>query len=156
MKIFPLVSALVIAVVLLAAAACKLIYPWEIILSIERMAAGFEVILAIALICFFQKRWIWLFSSQVFAALGGYSFFWLFQTVPCTCMGRVIELPKGVFLGIDVIFFITCLWMAHLLGASKQRIRFCLGSALVLAIGGLLFGNWVVSHYITPLFKTMF
>lgn len=153
MKFLIPASAVIIGLVLLTAAICKFIYPWEVVHHLEKSVAAFELVFVLALACFFRKTWIWLFSSQVFAAWAGYSLFWIFQALPCSCMGRAFELPKGVLFGADILFFALSLWVASKLGSSKHKILFFLGLGLVLAILGFFFGKWVVDHYITPLFN---
>ena len=150
MRIISFISGFLISVILLVAAIAKILRPWDLLVLIDRGGAVFEIFFAIALLLFNQRAWMWLFSSVVFANWAGYSLFWTIQELPCTCMGTLVEVPRGFFLGLGLIFFVSSILLAYFHSWNKQEITWFLLFSLVFGVFGYFFGKWAYIEYVLP------
>jgi hypothetical protein len=150
MRIISFFASFLIAILLFATAVAKLLHPWDMVAIIDRGGAVFEIFFASALLIFHQRSWMWLASSLVFAAWAGYSFFWTIQHLPCSCMGTLVEVPRGFFFGLDLVFCAGSLMLAYYMNRSKKEIYWYLLFSLVMGVMGFIFGRWVYEEYVLP------
>jgi hypothetical protein len=108
MKVYTLIASLVIAVVLVVTAIIKLFYPTEFLEWLQFCVAGGEFVLAVLLLTFHRRLLPWILSLFLFAGWGGYSLFWLIYNLPCSCLGKLYDPPRGISFGVDVLFFLAC------------------------------------------------
>ena len=148
LKVITGVSALILSLLLLIAAYGKLFYPSEGLYILDYIASVCELVLLANLILYCNRWKMWLIASSVFATWGGYSFFWYQVELPCFCMGASLDLPSGLSLIINGLFYALSMTMVYLLKASRQW--FCGGicSACLLAIGGFFFAQWVYHQFV--------
>jgi hypothetical protein len=133
---------------ILIAACGKLLSPGERLPFMDYAISFFELILIGCLAAF--RKWVdmWLVAGLIFATWGGYSLFWTWAVLPCSCMGTAITLPNGFTLMIDALFFILSISMAFLLGANRRRLFLTGVNALIFFSAGFGFAEWIF-HQIT-------
>ncbi len=126
----------------------KLTFPTEQLVKLDFWVSIFEMCL-IGHLLYFRKNWkMWLILAMVFSSWGGYAYFWYSLNKPCHCLGTMIEIPNGVSLSVDVVFFIASLTTSFLLGAKKQWLYISLVLSCLLSFLGFMFANWVYENLI--------
>lgn len=143
-----LMSAVVLSGILLIAAYGKMFFPSEKLIFLDFAVSIFEIIL-LSLLILYRNRWeMWLIAGLVFACWGGYSIFWYQVELPCTCMGASLDIPEGFTLALDAFFYSLSLSIAFLLGAKRRWLYLSLFNALLFAIGGYAFANWIYHRWV--------
>ncbi len=140
-------ASLFVGLILLIAAFSKLFFPSDLLITFDRLIAIFEVMLVASLVLFHDEWKSWALIAPIFMLWAGYSFFWMLWGLPCGCLGKLVHLPSGLTLSLDILFFITALWLATLLGAGKR-----LKLVLLAAVGGVPVGFFIaygVYRYLT-------
>lgn len=142
LKIFSLLTAALVAVVLLCTAFAKITYPIDSLQKLDRLVGVAEVLLAFSLILFHRYPQIWMLLAATLAAWAGYALFWFTTALPCGCMGELLVLPNGFSLAFDLIFFSLALILARLLGGKKEYLYPMILLSLLLGLGGYFFAEW--------------
>lgn len=140
---------LVIGLVLMVAAWGKFFYPAEFVKTLDQWVSGFEV-LFLATIIIYRNRWqLWTVSSVVFASWCGYALYWYFLKLPCSCMGTMLDIPTALSISIDLLFFLSSLSIASLLGVGAKGIYCIVLLALMAGLIGYAFAD-AAFHSIVP------
>ena len=138
-----LCACIAIACVLAIAACGKMFYPSEYLKALDRWISAFEILFLFAIV-FFRRRWqLWLAASSVFAAWGGYALYWCCVKLPCACMGKMLNIPSGISIAFDMIFFASSLFIAYLLGGRLRWIYLSLITGCLAVLAGYVFAGWV-------------
>jgi hypothetical protein len=136
---------------LVMAAWGKFFYSAESLRSLDRWVSGFEILLCL-LIIFFRSYWpLWMGASVVFAGWSGYALYGYFLELPCSCMGALLDIPTGLSLALDLLFFAMGLSLSYLLGARFRWIYFGFLCALMAALVGYAVANWVYTPILTQI-----
>src|SRR3990172_891780 len=138
-----LAAALVLAFILITAAVGKIFYPSKLLARLDFVVGVFEICFTIMLIVGRRLWQVWIAAALIFASWLGYSVFWYYLELPCSCMGKLIELPKGFTIFLDLFFFFLSLWLAQLLGAKNKIIYLAFLLGFLFALMGAAFGDWV-------------
>lgn len=128
--------ALVMVIVLVVAAAIKIMHPSELLHTFFFIISIVEMALALV-VTFFWNRWqIWAFLTLVFATWGGYSLYAAIFGLPCFCLGVAVNLPRGTSLLVNLLL-VTFSWIVLKgFGISRRRaIRLALLSGLLMGLG---------------------
>jgi len=136
-------SAIIIAVVLMAAAMGKIFFPPEEIEWFYFSIGMLEIGLIACLLIFFKKWITWILLALIFASWGGYAFFWMSAHLPCSCMGSRVEFPPQFSFYVDVVFWGLTTCMGYLLGASRIIVRMILIASFFLGWGGYELASFV-------------
>lgn len=96
---------------------------------------GLEMLVVVGVLAAFRWRRTWQAAALFFAALGGFALSATIKNESCGCFGKVIELPRGFTLGMDIVLFLACLGMAAMLGVRRGAVIATMILALV--AGGL-------------------
>lgn len=149
MKITAFFTALLLAIALVVAAISKIFYPDELLLpfwkSLDLYVGSFEILFAIALLVFYKKPLMWGLTSLVLASWGGFSLFWYCVKLPCGCMGKLVELPRGTSFIFDLVFFGMGLFLMSRLGRFSWSI---LIGGVVFACISYLIAQWIYQVYV--------
>jgi len=141
-KYFVISSAVFYSIFLFLAALAKIIYPNESLAAIDRSVGYFEIIWAAVILVFHGKEKVWAGTALVFAAWAGYSSFWLVRGLPCSCIGRVIELPPGGAVVLDAVLF-TIATIFFCKGSRPGAWKWVCFPSIVLFVFGIIFGAFV-------------
>lgn len=135
--------ALVISICLGIAAYGKFFYPSSKLQLLDRAISVFEVGMMCFLLLFRQRIWAWMAMVVLFASWGGYAIYWCCLQLPCNCIGSLVPLPSGFALSFDILAFILSCAMALLLGAARSVIYLTILGALLCALFGYAFAEWL-------------
>jgi hypothetical protein len=134
----PLLFSIVYAVILLVASFAKIRYPPEALKGFFWGVGLFEAALALVLLLYSTRPIMWVFIALIFAIWTGYSFFWLLWGLPCSCFGKMLELPPGGSFVADIVFYTGAIYILNFLKTSLKRIHTLLLISLLMAILGFL------------------
>lgn len=138
-----LYASIATAIVLSIAAWGKMFYPSEYLITLDRWISVFEILFLLAIVLF-RKRWqMWLIASMVFSAWGGYALYWWSVQLPCSCMGRMLNIPSAISMSFDVVFFASSLVITYLLGGRLSWIYFGILSGCMAILVGFGFADWI-------------
>lgn len=142
-RIAALVSAMIIALILIITAFSKLFYPSDVLKLLDFSTGLFELIFLGALLLFHRYWQIWAFCACVFGSWGGYSLYWAIKGMPCGCMGKLMPLPKEVALGLDSLFVVLSLFLVYNLSVKRGVFTKCILFVLISVLGGFYFAKVV-------------
>ncbi len=145
---FALATALILFLSLWVAAIGKIFYPNDFLVELDVGVGIFEVVLACLLLLFYRRWEIWAVVGIVLATWGGYSLFWLFQELPCSCLGKLMVLPTGFSFGFDVLFFAAAVLLSYFFGISRKVLYLFFAIAVLMGIAGYFFGKWIYQNYL--------
>ncbi len=144
-QITALVSAIVIAAILMLTAFSKIFYPSDVLKVLDFSTGLFELIF-LGVLLFFHRFWqLWAFCACVFGSWGGYSLYWAIKGMPCGCMGKLMPLPKEVALGLDTLFVLLGLFLVYHLAGKRGILPKCILFVLISILGGFYFAKLVQS-----------
>jgi hypothetical protein len=149
-----LAVALILFLSLIVAATGKIFYPHDLLLWLERGVGFFEVVVACLLLFFYRNWHMWAGMSLILASWAGYSLFWLFQKLPCSCLGTLMELPGGCTFSFDVFFFFAAMLLNYFLGIGKVAFYAVLCVSALVGVGGYFVGDWVYQTFLLAQLKT--
>jgi hypothetical protein len=128
--------AVVMVIVLVVAAAIKIMHPSELLHTFFFIVSLFEIVLALV-VTFFWNRWkIWAFLALVFSTWGGYSLYAALFGLPCFCLGVAVNLPRGTSLIVNLLLVAFSWIVLKGFGISRQiAIKLALLSGLLIGLG---------------------
>jgi hypothetical protein len=131
--------AIVIALILLAAAIVKILYPSLLLKNLFMAVSVFEIALACGLLCFARRWQAWAVLVLVFAAFAGYSLYLAIFGLPCPCLGLALKLPLGSSLIVNIVI-LACGWfvLKRYDRIPSRRAHWILVSSIVLLVIGYL------------------
>ena len=97
--------ACLVALILLAAAALKWIYPPHRDPLFYGVIGGLEALLAVSLLIYYRSWRVWVVLSLVVSSWMGYSLNVTIFGLPCSCMGSELTLPRGMSLILNGVMF---------------------------------------------------
>lgn len=112
---------------------------------IDRGTAGLEVVLLLMILALYRRWWLWLGAAVFFGGLAGYSCFKSWHGESCGCAGGLVEFPKYVMFGVDVVVAGVSLALAAGLGARRGAV---IGALVLALMAGAL--GWQASSATTP------
>ncbi|MBS0621242.1 MAG: hypothetical protein JSS61_07305 [Verrucomicrobia bacterium] len=136
-----LVSALIVAGVVLVAAYGKLFYPSVAFKVLDRVVSVLEILFATLLLIFHRRLIAWITASLLFALWSGYSLYWYLLELPCKCMGDLFNIPTGFMVALDGIFLGAGLFFSYALGLKKKLLCLSILGAAILAFAGFCFAE---------------
>jgi len=153
-KIFERASAIalgasvIIVIILITASLGKIFFPANLLSNLDLSIGIFEICFSALLIVWSRSWKIWIAASLIFASWFGYSIYWFTIELPCNCMGKMISLPTGLTISLDLMLFLASLFLAHLLGAKKNLLLLTILCGLLFAFAGGIFGKWVFNKMV--------
>ncbi len=102
-RVFRLVLAIIIALMLIGAAVVKILYPSKLLHDFFFIISIFEIALAIAVAVFWDRWGMWALLSLIFAIWAGYSLYAAIFGLPCLCLGVAVTLPQGTSLMVNFL-----------------------------------------------------
>ena len=130
--------AVIIFSILSAAAVIKIVYPSPALGNFFFIISIFEMVLAVALALFWNRRSVWALASLVFAAWGGYSLYAAIFGLPCQCLGVAVTLPRGISLGINVSMMVLSWKVLRDFGLATLKVSRLVFLTVVLFVVGFV------------------
>ena len=140
-----LVSAIVIAILFFISAIAKGIYPTNLPLHLDAIAAAIEIVAAILLLIFYRRARAWALLSILFSVWLGYSLFWFIQNENCGCFGYALDISAGITTAINAIAIGLSFWNWGQIEKKPKRTQaYIIIDGLALIIGFLIaaFVSW--------------
>lgn len=97
----PIWIASFIALILLSAALLKWLSLPKQAPYFYAMVGGLEAILAVALMVYRDSWRVWTLLTLMLATWSGFSFYTTFFGLPCSCLGSIFLLPRGISLSLN-------------------------------------------------------
>jgi hypothetical protein len=102
----------------------KILYQNEMLRIFYLVVGLFELFLAAILLVFSGRSQMWAALVLVFAAWGGYSLYTTLFGLPCSCLGSAFFLPRGVPLGLNIVFFGSSWGILRSIGLNSKKLNF--------------------------------
>lgn len=132
-------TALAIAILFLASALAKWVFPSHLPLYLDQVTAILEILAAALLLIFHRRAWSWASLTVLFSLWLGYSLFWFIRNENCGCFGEALPISAGITATVDAIVLGLAFWnWGKIEVNAKKKMLFIVIDGLVLVVGFLI------------------
>lgn len=102
-EVFSIVCTGLIFFILCVASIVKIVYPSPVLKDFYFIIGVFELLLGAGVLIFSHRWETWALLALIFTAWGGYSLYSTIFGLPCSCLGAVVTLPRGVSFSVNCL-----------------------------------------------------